>query len=102
MRSCLSLVTFAILVNGNAKGWVKAIRGLRQGDPLSVFFFTIVVDVLSRMMLRVEGSRLLDGFSASRNRTRVSHLQFAYDTIFFFRAYAEELHTLKIVLLVFE
>ena len=36
MRGCLSLATFAILVNGNAKAWVKAFRGLRQGDPLSL------------------------------------------------------------------
>ena len=38
MRGCLSSSSFAILVNGNAKGWVKASRGLRQGDPLSPFF----------------------------------------------------------------
>ncbi|RVW20591.1 hypothetical protein CK203_115257 [Vitis vinifera] len=31
MRGCLSSVSYAILVNGNAKGWVKASRGLRQG-----------------------------------------------------------------------
>ena len=36
MRGCLSLATSAILVNGNAKAWVKAFRGLRQGDPLSL------------------------------------------------------------------
>ena len=33
MRGCLSSVSYAILVNGNAKGWVKVARGLRQGDP---------------------------------------------------------------------
>lgn len=32
IRGCL-LAIFAILVNGNAKGWVKTSRGLRQRDP---------------------------------------------------------------------
>ncbi|RVW28239.1 hypothetical protein CK203_083670 [Vitis vinifera] len=40
MRGCLSSSSFAILVNGNAKGWVKASRGLRQGDPLSPSFYS--------------------------------------------------------------
>ncbi|RVW47466.1 putative ribonuclease H protein [Vitis vinifera] len=54
MRGCLSSVSYAILVNGNAKGWVKASRGLRQGDPLSHFLFTIVANVLSRMLLKAK------------------------------------------------
>ncbi|RVX10323.1 putative ribonuclease H protein [Vitis vinifera] len=62
MRGCLSSVSFAILVNGNAKGRVKASRGLRQGDPLSPFLLTIVVDVLSRMLLKTEERSLLKGF----------------------------------------
>ncbi|RVX07620.1 hypothetical protein CK203_025244 [Vitis vinifera] len=31
MSGCLSSVSYAVLVNGSAKGWVKASRGLRQG-----------------------------------------------------------------------
>ena len=101
MRGCLSSVSHAILVNRNAKGWVKATKGLRQGDPLSPFLFTIVADVLSRMLLRVEERSMLEGFNVGRNRTRVSHLQFADDTIFFSNSCAEELQILKSLLLVF-
>ncbi|RVX22469.1 LINE-1 retrotransposable element ORF2 protein [Vitis vinifera] len=90
-----------ILVIGNAKEWVKASRGLRQGDPLSSFLFTIVADVLSRMLLRAEERNVFEGFRVGRNRTRVSHLQFADDTIFFSSTREEDMMTLKNVLLVF-
>ena len=101
IRECLSPVSFTILVNGNAKGWVKAFRGLRLGDPLSLFLFTIVVNVLSRLVVRAEERGLFEGFRVGRNRIRVSHLQFVDDTIFFFRASLEELLSLKLILLVF-
>ncbi|KAJ9703126.1 hypothetical protein PVL29_004763 [Vitis rotundifolia] len=101
MSGCLSSVSYAILVNGSAKGWVKASRGLRQGDPLSPFLFTLVADVLSRMLMRAEERNLMEGFRVGRNRTRVSHLQFADDTIFFSNSREEELQTLKSLLLVF-
>ncbi|RVW41751.1 putative mitochondrial protein [Vitis vinifera] len=98
---CLSSVSYAVLVNGSAKGWVKASRGLRQGDPLSPFLFTLVADVLSRMLLRAEERNMLEGFRVGRNRTRVSHLQFADDTIFFSNTREEDLQTLKSLLLAF-
>ncbi|RVW66522.1 putative ribonuclease H protein [Vitis vinifera] len=46
----------------SAKGWVKASRGLRQGDPLSPFLFTLVADVLSRMLMRAEERNMMEGF----------------------------------------
>ncbi|RVW97764.1 hypothetical protein CK203_027972 [Vitis vinifera] len=48
--------------SGEERGWVKASRGLRQGDPLSPFLFTIVADVLSRLLMRMEERGLLEGF----------------------------------------
>ena len=101
MRGCLSTVSYAVLVNGNAKWLVKATRGVRQGDPLYLFLFTIVADVLSMMLLRAEERSLLEGLRVGRNRTRVTHLQFTDDTIFFSNTCAEDLQTLKSLLLVF-
>lgn len=74
MGACLSSTNFAVSVNGSAKGWFKVTRGLRQGNPLSSFLFTVVVDVFSRMMLGVERSGLLEGFLVGRSRVRVTYL----------------------------
>ena len=101
MRGSLSFVSFVVLVNGNAKRWVKASRELRQGDPLSPFLFTIIVDVLSRLMLRAVESGLLEGFGVGRSGTTISHLQFTDATIFFSRVSLKELETRKIILVVF-
>ena len=70
MSGCLSMVSYVVLVNGNTKEWVKAFKGLRQDDPLFPFLFTLVADVLSRMLLRAKERNLLEGFRVGRNRTR--------------------------------
>ena len=101
MRDCLPSTSFAIIVNGSAKGWIKTSRGLRQGDPLSPFLLTLVVDVLSRMIFKGIREGLTEGFLVGRYRTKVSILQFADDTIFFSKASLELLQNLKIILLVF-
>lgn len=43
----------------------KETKGLKQGDPLSHFLFTIVIDVLSKMILKAKESGILEGFLAS-------------------------------------
>ena len=59
-----------------------------------------MVDVLSRLVVRAEEKGLIKGFRVGRNRTKVSHLQFADDTLLFARASLEELISLKLILLV--
>ena len=44
MNGCLFLVSYLVIVNGRPRGKFKGSRVLRQGDTLSTFLFTLVVD----------------------------------------------------------
>ena len=60
-----------------------------------------MVDIFSRLVIRAEETGITEGFFVGRDRTRVSLLQFANDTIFFSKASMEHLQNLKIILVVF-
>ena len=49
MKGCLSTVYFSIFINGTPHRKIMAKRGLRQGDPLSPFPFTLMGDYFIRM-----------------------------------------------------
>nr|GEV24421.1 hypothetical protein [Tanacetum cinerariifolium] len=49
---CVSGASYSICVNGNLHGWFKGKRGLRQGEPLSPYLFTLVMEVLTLMLQR--------------------------------------------------
>lgn len=57
-------------------------RGIRQGDPLSPFLFLIVAEALSVMMKEVNSKGIFRPCQVGDRRLKVSHLQFADDTLF--------------------
>ncbi|PRQ36601.1 putative RNA-directed DNA polymerase [Rosa chinensis] len=95
---CLRSANFSIQINGRPRGKFGASRGLRQGDPLSSFLFTLVVDVLDRLMERARDCRLIEGLVVGREEVEITHLQFADDTIFFLKDDDHNWNNLNMVL----
>jgi hypothetical protein len=105
IRTCISTVCFSIMVNGSPLGFFGSSRGIRQGDSLSPLLFLLVMEVLSRMLRRMEEAGLISGFKAGKSLGEgisVSHLLFADDTIVFCAAVPEQLLHLCLVLTCFE
>ncbi|KAL4584334.1 hypothetical protein LXL04_008933 [Taraxacum kok-saghyz] len=82
MRVSLSSGFSSILINGSPTDEFKLERGLRQGDPLSPFLFTLIMEGLS---LAIKNSETLFGFKGiniGKNNVYLSHLFFADDAVF--------------------
>ncbi|XP_019228674.1 PREDICTED: uncharacterized protein LOC109209791 [Nicotiana attenuata] len=53
---------YSVLVNGQASGFFKSTRGVKQGDPLSPALFILSVEVLSRSLNKLFDDKSFVGF----------------------------------------
>lgn len=82
IKDCVTTATASVLVNGSPTDEFSLQRGLRQGDPLSPFLFLLAAEGLSVMMKSMVANNIFSGFGVgASNSMKVSHLQFADDTL---------------------
>ncbi|GJX28417.1 ribonuclease H-like domain-containing protein [Tanacetum coccineum] len=78
---CLTTASFSVCINGEPHGFFKAGRGLRQGDPISLIFFTLVMEVLNLMIQRQVISEKKFKYHWGCKELKITSLCFADDLL---------------------
>ena len=91
---CVTMAACSLVINGNMCGFFKGKRGLRQGDPMSLFLFMLCLEYLSRS-LNLASIDSDFNFHPKCNKLKISHLAFADDLILFARG---DEHSIRIIM----
>lgn len=81
--NCLTLVRYAILINGQPTGYITPTRGIRQGDPLSPYLFILCAEGLSAMISKAVACQFIKGLVMCHGALTLHHLFFADDNFLF-------------------
>ena len=102
---CVSTISFSIMVNGEPRGHIvpsRGLRQLRQGDPLSPYFFLLCSKGLNGLINNAMHEGKIQGYSLCRIGPKISHLFFADDSLLFCRASLGDVTTIQNILEVYE
>ncbi|GKB82288.1 RNA-directed DNA polymerase, eukaryota [Tanacetum coccineum] len=81
IQSCLSSSRGSILVNGSPTNEFQFYKGLKQGDPLFLFLFILVMESLHLSFQNVVNEGMFEGVSIGSS-VKLSHLFYVDDVVF--------------------
>ncbi|GAB2298359.1 hypothetical protein Dimus_038529 [Dionaea muscipula] len=102
IEACVTSANFSVLINGSPTKLVHMEKGICQGDPLSPFLFIIAAEGLNWLFKRARELGLINGILLGSGDLRLTHLQFADDTILFCADDMIEIQNVKMILKCFE
>nr|GEW26937.1 hypothetical protein [Tanacetum cinerariifolium] len=95
IMKCVTTTLFSICINGSLHGYFKGNRGLRQGDPLSPYLFTLIIEVLTLMLHRKVRDSEMFTYHRYCSRLELINLCFADDLFLFAHG---DVHLAKVVM----
>lgn len=82
LMSCITSVSYTVMINGVATKPFQAKKGLRQGDPLSPFLFVVAMKYISRSLQSLAGVKGFK-FHPRCPKLNLTQLSFADDLLLF-------------------
>lgn len=95
---CVIAISFDVLINGDPSDPFFPSRGIRQGDPLSLYLFLFCAQALFALIRRKVEKQVLHGVRICRNAPAISKLLFTDDKLIFGTATSSELAHVKEIL----
>ncbi|XP_021737525.1 uncharacterized protein LOC110704045 [Chenopodium quinoa] len=83
--TCVCSISYSVMVNGFPVKPFPAKKGLRQGDTMSPFLFSLCMEYLSRCLKEMTGNPNFN-FHPRCEKLGITHMIFAYDLLLFSRA----------------
>eukprot|EP00253_Pinus_taeda_P019493 PITA_19493 len=100
ISNLISSPSFSVLLNGTPSTPFRPSHGIRQGDPISPFFFVLMAEGLSCLLSSAISSLALKGISL-HGHNPLSHQQFVDDTMLFGHPSSQEAKVFKYLLSLF-
>ena len=97
IMSCVTTVSFSVLINGAASPFFHAERGLRQGCPLSPLLFLLVVEGLSLLLKKAHSEGGLIGIVVAQH-LQITHLLFLDDVLILCSGRVQYVNTISNIL----
>ncbi|KAJ9536684.1 hypothetical protein OSB04_un000157 [Centaurea solstitialis] len=98
IEEMLNTSSFSIALNGESIGFFKGARGLRQGDPISPYLFTLVMEGFSMLLQQCIDQASNFRYHQGCEDMHLTHLCFADDLFVFTSANVESVDVLKTAL----
>lgn len=92
---CVTSASFSFMLNGKSFDNLILERGIRQGDPISLYLFIICSEIFSCILQDLQLCGRIQGIKVAWSAPAISHLFFVDDTLIFVEANLSEAQALK-------
>jgi hypothetical protein len=89
VMTCIILMSYSVVVNGNPMELIRPSRGIRLGDPLCPYLFLLCAESLNALLQGPKIRGVITGVPMSPRGLRLNHLFFANDSLFFYEEIGE-------------